>query len=388
MITRLLLVLALLLPSAALANGTLSGELRLKRLAPDLWEADYLLDEPVDAVHFGSAVVNYRQQAWEVLTPGLSLRRDDAGESITGARAFKRLKLRIRRYDDWSHDAYVPMDLHSDGGAAFYLGHLLGHAVFDDGSRRRLAPRIRLEALPGEHALLPEQANEGHRVYVYFGPQEPIDTGAARIILDPSAPGWLRDELTLATSGLSTTYAEALARNLPSPPLLLVGVSNLDAPGRSIKGGALAGQLFFKMQGQELREETPESRRSLEFLVAHELAHVWQMMVRRGGIGDGPAWVHEGGAEAMALAALGRSGRWDADRVARYAAGLREECRAVEARASSEPQWREAYACGFRRFDRTGIDALLFWKEMIDQSEAADRYYSPDLVDAVTARLH
>jgi hypothetical protein len=396
--TRFLIPLSLLLclmqpPVRAAEPVPVAGTLRLVHLSEDLWQADYAFDEDVTSLELGPGVVEYRKQAWTVETPGLVLVESEGMESIrSDGTPFNRLSVRIRLYEPWAHDAYVPMDRHSDGGTAFYLGHLSG-SVRQGESVRPLLLRHELQGREDEHVLLPEQANRGKGVYAYFGPQSPRDAGFVRLLLDPGTPAWVWEAMSETARKTAVVYATAFQRGMSDPPILLVGAATLDVDGASIKGGMLPGQLFFKLQGRNLLEGTPASRRMLEHLVAHELAHVWQNLVAQGGIGGNVAnaWVHEGGAEALALEALARSGIWGADQVAAAGDLLLQECRESMERRTADPSirpdWRENYTCGYKRFEESGMDILLFWKSLQLRSEASGEEYSPAMFDSVLTEL-
>ena len=167
---------------------------------------------------------------------------------------------------------------------------------------------------------------------------------------------------------MSAYYQHAFTRSWQAPPLVIVGAGRLDEPGFSIKGGALPGELFFKIAGQQAASETPKLRAMFEQLVAHELAHVWQDLVRRGGFADdAEPWIHEGGAQALSLTALEGSGLWDAAAVATFKAKLHDECvhiRAAKADGKDADASREAYTCGYERFVAQPIGAVDLWKRM------------------------
>lgn len=355
-------------------------------MSADVWQADYRLSEPVDAVDFGPAVVNFRREAWTLASPGVELTGDKDNESIrsTGA-PIKTLRVTVRQYDPWSHDAYVPMDRHSDGGTAIYLGHFTG-GVQQHGAPRKLQLRIRLVGLKGETTFLPDEANRDPGVYAYFGPQKIAASGALRTIIDPATPAWIRDTLADTSAKVAAVYARKLGRPAPATLALIVGATGFDKPGFSMKGGALPGQIVYKLEGRELLKDSPRARQQVQQLVAHELAHVWQNAVIRGGIGDTQPWVHEGGAEALSLQALLESGLWTPEQVSAQSQKLQTECRDSTANHAADPAlpfaWREHYTCGFSRFQATGVDTFTLWQRLMTRTEATGEPYSEAMVDA------
>ncbi len=388
---RGLLLLLLLLPLGAIAAEPtpVTGTLTLRHVSTNVWQADYRFNEAVEAVDFGPAVVNFRREAWTLVSPGVELAGDKDNEAIrsTGA-PIKALRVTIKQYDPWSHDAYVPMDRHSDGGTAIYLGHFMG-GVQQHGAPRKLHLQIRLIGLARETAFLPDEANRDLGVYAYFGPQKIAASGALRAIIDPATPAWIRDTLADASAKTAAVYAQKLGRPAPKTLALIVGATGFDKPGFSMKGGALPGQVVYKLEGRELLKDSPRARQQVQQLVAHELAHVWQNAVSRGGIGDTQPWVHEGGAEALSLQALLASGLWTPEDVEKKATQLQTECRDSTAKHQADPStpfaWREHYTCGFSRFQATGIDTFDLWQRLMAKTEATGEPYSEAMVNAVVA---
>ena len=388
---RAFLFLLLLIPGAAFADepAAVTGTLSLRHVSADVWQADYKLSEAVDAIEFGPKVVDFRRAAWTLVTPRVELADDAGKESVRGTGApFKALRLTVRQYDQWAHDAYVPMDRHSDGGTAIYLGHFMGR-VRQNGVERNMLLTITLKGLPGETAFLPDEANRDVGVYAYFGPQKLAVSGTLRTLIDPATPAWIRDALADTGEKVAAVYARKLGRPAPATLALIVGAKGLDQPGYSIKGGALPGQIVYKIEGRDLLADSPQGRQRMQQLAAHELAHVWQNAVTRGGIGDTQPWVHEGGAEALSLQALQDAGLWTAEQVAEQAAKLQAECRDSQAKRAADPSqpapWRDHYTCGFARYQATGVDVFTLWKHLMTRTEETGEPYSEAMVDAVVA---
>ncbi|KFN42604.1 hypothetical protein [Arenimonas oryziterrae] len=388
---RAFFLLLLLLPCGAIAAepAPVKGSLTLRHVSADVWQADYRFSEAVDAVDFGPAVVNFRREAWTVATPGVELAGDADNELLrsTGA-PFKSLRVAVHQYNPWAHNAYVPMDRHSDGGTAIYLGHFMGR-VKQHGAERALLLHIRLQGLRGETTFLPEEANRDLGVYAYFGPQKIPATGALRVLIDPATPAWIRESLAETASKLAVVYARELGRPAPATLALIVGANGLAKPGYSIKGGAMPGQIVYTLEGSDLAKGSPQGRHRMQQLAAHELAHVWQMQVARGGIGDTQPWVHEGGAEVLSLQALEAAGMWTHAEVVELTTKMQGECRESEAKHAADPSlplvWREHYTCGLMRFGATGVDAFTLWKRLMARTEATGEPYSESMVEAVVA---
>ncbi|QOY95112.1 hypothetical protein IM543_04245 [Massilia sp. UMI-21] len=95
----------------------------------------------------------------------------------------------------------------------------------------------------------------------------------------------MRDIFLDAGAKLSAYYEQAYGRPLTDELLIMLSVSGFDAPGMSIKGGAVKGQMSYRFDGKAALIDHPRYREVLKRLVAHELAHLWQMNLVRGGWG-------------------------------------------------------------------------------------------------------
>lgn len=369
--------------SARAAEAPVRAILTLTHVGDADWRAEYRLSEPVDSIDFGPKIVDYRASAWTLRTPGQALASTADGESIRAERPFDRVVVDIRDYEPWAQDQYIPIDRHSDGGHAFYLGHLMG-SVRQAARERNLLVTFELAGLHGENVLLADQANADKGTYAYFGPQRPVDAGAVRLVVDPQTPDWIRDTIARIVGPLSSYYQGAFQRAWRAPPLVIIGAGRLDQSGFSIKGGALPGEIAFKVSGQQAAAGSEKLRGLFEQLVAHELAHVWQNLVRRGGIDDdGEAWIHEGGAQALSIAALEGSGVWSASQAQRFRTSLHDECvrlRAAESNGAGADPSRVAYSCGYERFATLPVEPVELWKRMIAATERSGRPYSADMV--------
>lgn len=389
--TFLLFLILLSFDVVAEEQGPVSGTLTLRHVSADSWQADYRFSEAINVMELGPAIVDFRRDAWTIATPGLTFAADAGNEEVRSAREpFDSLRIGIRLYEAWSHDAYVPMDRHTDGGTAIYLGHFMGR-VRQKGVERKLLLSIRLKGLHGETTFLPEEANLGIGVYAYFGPQSIATYGSMRTFIDPATPAWIHETLADTGAKVAAIYESRLGRSAPATLGMIVGAGGLEKSGYSIKGGALPGQIFFKLQGRDLLTDTPQGRQRLQQVLAHELAHVWQGLVARGGIGDTqPPWVHEGGAEALSLQALRLSELWTSEQVAEKATHLQRECRDSQAKHAADPSlppiWRDHYTCGFLRYQNFSVDALTLWRRLLASTEINGEPYSEAMIQAVLAK--
>jgi len=383
---RLLAILFLVIPVAHAQPGApVDAQLRLTHIAADKWRADYLLAEPVESIDLGPKVGNYRQQAWRILTPGVALTGQADQDTISaGGKNFSAFSVEVSLFLPYAEGNYTAFDRMSDGGTDVFLGFFSGDVV-QGKNTRPLRLKLDLRGLANETVIAPDVNDAGPQGYAYFGPATPAPAGAARMILDPKTPDWIAELLEETTTRVTEFYDHAFQRPLTYKPLLMVSISDFETPGLSTKGGAIGRQVVYRLGGKALLRGSPQAKRIFKELIAHELAHVWQMNVSRGGIGGNEAWVHEGGAEAIALAGLRGTGLFDPAEADAYALKLTRECEALN---GSVDTYRGFYACGFKRFTGYGLDVLPLWKSMMEAAESSGAVYSSAMIDAIRKDAH
>jgi len=383
-LTAILAGLALSFGAAQAAD--LGADVHLTRIAPDKWQVDVTLAEPVDALELDPDARDYRFKAWHLRSKDVRL-DEDGGRTVLRAQGKGRLRaysVDVDEYLGLPEKSYTAFERFSDGGAAVYTGFFGGTAI-QGSARRALAVHARGTGLAGDHVLMPASAGQAMPSYMYFGPAQPVAFAGATLIAEPNTPPWLFDMLRETTAKITAVYAQAFARR-PSPlPLVMVALGDTGTPGLSVKGGAVGNEVVYRWGGRQLLQDSPKARRAMSWLVAHELAHVWQMDVRQGGIGDDTApWVYEGGAEAIALAALERSGLYTAQDAADAGAKLAAECATLQGKVDT---YRGYYACGFERFAELHVDVLSLWHDLIARSEDTGVPYSEPMVRAVAVAV-
>ena len=348
------------------------------------WRVDYRFSQPVTSIKF-EPVGDYRAQAWKMVTPGLRLRSDADFDVISaGGKPFNSARVDITTFDSLPPKQYAAFNRFSDGGMAMFLGHLQGNAYQGKTSSDMLTD-IRVKGLRDENVIAPplnKATPGGPRGYAYFGPSTAVPRGNALVLIDPQLPVWVRDTLLNSGDKLAQYYEKAYRRALGDKLFIIASVSDLKQPVFSITGGAVLGQLSYRFEGQQILADHPKKREMLTRMVAHEMAHVWQMNLKRGGAGDSDPWIHEGGAEAMALDGLLHTGAASMESVAAYRAAQTAVCDKL---GNSVDTYDGIYACGLVRFDKTGVDAVTMWRSLMAMTEEKGEVYSPHMVEAVRA---
>lgn len=379
----LLLMLCAMQAARAEAGKPLAARLHLTHLSADTWRADYELAEPVESIQF-NPVGPYRAQAWRLLTPGLNLVTGGKLEEITaGGKPFSSISVEVSLFLPYELGNYTSFDRFSDGGTDIYVGFFVGDAQ-QENQERPLQLRVQLTGLPNEHVVPTDSRHPASPDYAYFGPATPAPFGIAKAILDPKIPAWLIPVIEDTTAKVTSYFDQAWHRKLPAPPLLLISMDPVVAKGLSVKGGAFHNKIVYRLGGDALlREGHPQVRRYIVALVAHELVHIWQRNVSRGGFSGEEPWVHEGGAEAIAVEVMEKTGLFSKEEADAYSAKLFAECEQLK---GSVDTYRGFYACGFKRFRDYHTDIFALWKDMMEMSESSGEVYSSRMIDTILKR--
>lgn len=360
--------------------------IEVRHVDADTWRVEYRFPQAVSAINL-AAVGDYRQKAWTVRTPGMSL-KSGAGVDVISAQGkpFKSASIEIKAYDGRPPKAYAPFNRFSDGGTLFFLGHLQGE-VLRAKQPRTMRADIRLAGLPQENVIAPAQNRQqpgGERGYAYFGPAQAVQAGTVKVLVDPKTPDWARETVLDTGAKVAQYYEKAYQRPLKEELFITVSIGGGDKPGLSLNGGAVLGQLAYHFSGTQLAGDHPKKRELLVRLVAHEMAHVWQLNTARGGAGEKDPWIHEGGADAMALDALLQTGAASAESVGAYRAAQAAAC---EKLGKSVETYNGIYACGLVRFDQLGVGIVPLWRGLMEATEAKGEVYSEQMVTDVAGRL-
>lgn len=360
-----------------LAASAVNATITIKRLTKDDWELHYQFSEEIDALHFGPPIVKYRQEAWKPTDTALKIISNSDDEILRKEQGrFQQAKIAIKSYHPFSHNQYVPMIHFSDGGIALFLGHLMGQ-VSVAGIDRPLKVQFATSGLPGEKVILPQKAQEGLGLFAYFGPQDPIIASHGILILDPLTPSWMREVLANTTERVTASYAQSFERIPSEPAMIFFAIRDLHLNGYSMSGGALPGQLAYRLAGNQTIIDKPESRNRFTYLIAHELAHIWQAIPNRNWTSFPESWINEGGADAITAATLLKTGIWSKEEAIEFENKLVKEC------DETKDPIRTAYACGFKRFKGYNTDVLALWKKLMDESTRSATPYSEAMIQAV-----
>ena len=343
------------------ARETAPLSLDLKVVGPDDLLAEYETAGPLTALHFPQELGGYRSETWTPATGGFRWVSEGDGERLEriDGKGFRSVRLAIPIDYRALPKSYAPFSPFSDGSVLVHSGQF--HAC-------PTAPCEGTDPLPvaidapgfvvgveGRRTKMRDRfisSDEGTNIFV--GKLEPIEADGFVAIVDPDLPPALRQHLDRSLPQ-SMRYFTARYGQLSFVPELYVSID--DRPERtgnqSTQGGTLPGQIFMHFDGEDAKERlASQDPLWLDWFFAHEAAHLFQQDSTGNLAGDDTAaWIHEGGADAMASLAL--VGRGSAERS--YVINREREAEAACAmglasapldRATAEGNFDLHYQCG------------------------------------------
>lgn len=334
-------------------------------------EATYSLAKPVQALHFAQDLGGYRGDVWRPEGGGFRWIKEGDGERIerTDGQSFNRLTFDIPI--DYRHlpKNYAPFSPFSDRSTLIYSGHFQAcTAVPCDGEEAlpiSIAATGKTIGVSGHRTRDRAQfVSEGAGTNIFVGNLKPVAADGFVAIIDPGLPAALRQHLDRSLPQ-SIRYFSTIYGPLSFVPELYVSMD--DRPeqngGESTQGGTLPNQIFMHFDGAHARQRATEgSPLELDWFFAHEAAHLFQQdKIGKSPGDDAVAWIHEGGAEAMAALALVSRGAEEREFVPQRVDHAATNC----ARGLAKMPLDRATAAG--RFDLHYQCGLVFWLAL-DQS--------------------
>lgn len=388
--------------AAAPAPAPMGVAVTVARSTDATWTADYQLGESARAWVFMRSNPDidgapWRQQAWTVETPGVTLIRAGRYDALVADGPVPRhVRIRFRPFGKSLRADYSPTLIFSDGGLALYSDQFLV------APRRSIAavaalpadldaiaglerPNVVTFRDPGHRMVSQGKVTDGVAVrgaedpdlYVYSGDAPIVETPTVAGIFDPGLPAWLRTEFDTLIPKLFALYTRRLGTPKGERPMAMVSWSGAANQGWSFSGSVLTGLVAIDMGGKVALTADPAVADRVGWFFGHESAHFWMGHTVAYDTARN-AWITEGSADVLAVRALaalkpGYDARVELQREV-------DDCIKVNGAkpltsASERGEVRANYACGAvlllaaeaaeRRRDPSA-DAFTFARRLID----------------------
>ncbi|MGZ8310622.1 MAG: M1 family aminopeptidase [Allosphingosinicella sp.] len=340
----------------------------------EVWTADFTFPRRARAwVFVRSALTReseqpWRPQSWTIETPDVRLERRghyDVLARTDGRRLPEHVRVRIVPFPGDLIADYDPALVFTDGSIALFSGQFEAFPLRSAARAERLpidlsgtrAPpsptRVAFTDAGGavlhggrRQESVSVQDNDG--TYVLFGPAEPAVSEAMTTIIDPALPEWIRLGLLRDTPAVLARYEAELGPVPGLKPTLMVSWAGATPRLASMGGSVLPGLITMTYEGTGVLVENEGLRRQGLWFIAHEAAHFWlgQAVTYQF---SRDSWITEGGADLLAIRAVGAVDPGYDPRAALQSAV--DDCASLStgrgiASAEQRNEHRAYYACG------------------------------------------
>ncbi|MFC7498410.1 hypothetical protein ACFQRC_04150 [Enterovirga sp. GCM10030262] len=346
----------MLAPTAAVAAAPALPRIVIDAAAEGVWTVRYRLDAPATRLVFRRSPDQSRQQNWAAES-GFEIVATPAGEAVRriDGRPFAAVSLTMPPlYRELPKD-YAPFAPFGDGGTLFHSGRMFAcaEACPEDAQWRMRVnvPDGRAILVDGERKLgAAEWIDRDSGRNIYVGAGEPVATADLLALIDGALPATIRDPLMARLPAFMRHFASKFG-TLPARPMLFASYDAGHQGGWGRQGGTLPGQVFTHFYGAHWAEEMakPGFGDELSWFFAHEAAHLYQRQL----FTPAPegAWIHEGGAEALAVLATRETEPRSAAFLAAKIEGADKRCTELLDGASvrdaiAAGRFEAAYSCG------------------------------------------
>lgn len=243
--------------------------------------------------------------AWEFDRACFSLERD----------ALRRLaprcdvaSIRLTWHGRMEDRMYPPVVKLANGGVLVFMQYLRALDATGRAMRWRVrAPAGGIAVARGDKGAVldieapgPEADGRG---WIYLGPDRFREVKAGRILVDEGVPPALEAEVATTAARLMDFFQRGLGA-AEGPATLFVTWSRREASAREVQADVVPGGVVrVGLSGAEWGVADEAARAQLRFLIAHEMAHVWNAGRYRPMPWAAP-WISEGSAEMFAIAGL------------------------------------------------------------------------------------
>lgn len=331
--------------------------------------ATYVLDAPFDRLVF--AAPNTVRSDWSPLAQETVI--DATG--VYPGQAIKEFSVLIRPDSTEIDRGYIALTRLGDG-YILYVPALAG-----DGMSFKLAADI-----PADWTMTPPSDVSG---YVYVGPSAAVETlsGGGGLIAARDVSPVLHDTISAAFADATTFYRSRFGPVATTPTLAL---TTQGAGPASFRGDVTdTGVISARFNGETWAKPEDEALKDVVRFVFHETSHVWNSHSAKPR--EGSSWLHEGGAEYMAMVGAISTGHMTEADARDSLSGRLTGCRrAVGSRPDASDRiagGSAAYDCGTiiqwiadmeLRLASRGFRSILdVWSDLIRRASRGEVDYGP-----------
>lgn len=296
----------------------------------DTWTARLDLDRDAPVWAFiRSALLRetrqpWRPARWTVRTPGVTLERVgdyDVLRSLDAGPVPRRVEIALTHGPGDLEADYQPTLMFSDGSRALFSEQFNLVPLPSLEAARTLPRDLNGLDLPGgptavtwrdrdgrvmvQGRRLPEATTREADTYVLFGDARVVGGEGVAAIVDPNLPAWLGDHLRRFTPRVMDHYREHLGPAGDDLPMLMVAWNGPREGLTSMGGSVLPGLIVMSFEGEGVLEASPPVLQRARWFIGHEAAHFWLGSDGLRYAFAREAWVTEGGADLMAIRAMG-----------------------------------------------------------------------------------
>ena len=269
---------------------------------------EYLLDQPVKEIYF---LKDNSRARWAT---------DDKFELKTNEKYdiyakkdgsfFETLTVKIKPFYESKEKDYESFIIFSDGSSLIYTGYIRPEKIYGQKGLVNI-DNLSLNILKSKEYVYTLCAycdgnmfnSKGNHVdkdkYIYLGNIKPIEYDNFIVVKDDDISEDLSKIIIQRISALTTYYERVTGKLLTNKYVIFINQFKLSSSG-DYAGGVLGNQVQLTLS-KGSGDFTDPHLLSLNYLVAHELFHLWNASLFTH---KGSSWLHEGSADYMAYTAL------------------------------------------------------------------------------------
>ncbi len=269
---------------------------------------EYVLDEPIKKIYF---LKDNSRTRWT--TDDKFERNKNEKYDIYAKKDgsfFESITVKIKPFYESKEKDYESFIIFSDGSSLIYTGYIRPEKIY---GRKGLVniDNLSLNILKSKEYVYTLCAycdgnmfnSKGKHVdkdkYIYLGNIKPIEYDRFIVVKDNDISKDLNKIIIKRISALTNYYERVTGKLLTNKYIIFINQFKLSS-SENFSGGVLGNQVQLTFSGED-GDFTDPHLLSLNYLVAHELFHLWNASLFTH---KGSSWLHEGSADYMAYTVL------------------------------------------------------------------------------------